>query len=591
MKNLHKFLAEAKQDHVFDMRIKNALSIGAVSQQENKLLDIQLKSLQKFLTTPFIIEEKFNGTKLNVIRNLEPYDKKASSFENNWIVTYKGNILFPFEFKNIDTIKIKNESYGISQYKLIHAILNETYRDLENIVPGTEFFIEFLMNKPTITTKFSNTNHNFILLGNSNIISLDIKNGKVTTILNEFIHDPNEFNNKHFSLETGIQIPQCIFKGPLFLSNGFNVNGCITKDLKQKVSDSKFLTKLNDAYNELSQNGPWMTATVGKKEQKIPVVMALLHELFTTYATTLNTKNKIEGSVLIKGSINSDIRYKFVNEDQYIEEVRNKTKEEYLGNKTEQTKFFAKIKERAIEIFDSLLIDHSTSSSERLLEKASQLIFDMDLSDIHHSKKTNFNKQEDLYTAIRPMILNHVVSSVGDKPILWDLYKDNNFGFVVGKFRLPTNAHFDLFKYAASNTNGLIIAIVTNDKQFGLTFEQRKQVINDALLKINRTKKFRIIEVSSASLTKILTPYKNIVSTLFCGEDRKLDYTQQLKTYNKRYHTAIELEVLPRKIMNEDDDLSSTNIETLIKNKDIKKAQQLTSKFDYIDVDLISTLI
>ena len=60
--------------------------------------------------------EKFDGTKLSLIRNSESFNK--DDYTKNWIVAYKGNIIYPFEFKTVDEKSIFYDSIGCSQYKL-----------------------------------------------------------------------------------------------------------------------------------------------------------------------------------------------------------------------------------------------------------------------------------------------------------------------------------------------------------------------------------------------------------------------------------------------------------------------------------------
>jgi len=70
------------------------------------VLDISIKSVDKaitskkkasdFVRTPFRVLEKIDGTKLTLIRNDEPFNPE--DYTKNWIVSYKGRIIYPTEF-------------------------------------------------------------------------------------------------------------------------------------------------------------------------------------------------------------------------------------------------------------------------------------------------------------------------------------------------------------------------------------------------------------------------------------------------------------------------------------------------------------
>ena len=73
------------------------------------MLDISIKALDKSITSKkkaidFIkkhvrVVEKIDGTKLTLIRNDEPFD--PDDYTKNWIVSYKGRIIYPTEFKGL----------------------------------------------------------------------------------------------------------------------------------------------------------------------------------------------------------------------------------------------------------------------------------------------------------------------------------------------------------------------------------------------------------------------------------------------------------------------------------------------------------
>jgi len=126
------------------------------------MLDISIKALDKFiktekdieqfLKTPMVITEKLDGVKITVIRTNNKFD--PNNVSNNFIFSYKGNRILPEEVEGIDRHKIKTQSIGISQFSFVIDHFKKINSKLNNIPKNTEFFIEFLMNKPTITRNY-----------------------------------------------------------------------------------------------------------------------------------------------------------------------------------------------------------------------------------------------------------------------------------------------------------------------------------------------------------------------------------------------------------------------------------------------------
>ena len=51
------------------------------------------------MNIPVVVTEKTDGTKLTLIRNSANYSK---NWQDNWIVSYKNNILNPEDFSGVD---------------------------------------------------------------------------------------------------------------------------------------------------------------------------------------------------------------------------------------------------------------------------------------------------------------------------------------------------------------------------------------------------------------------------------------------------------------------------------------------------------
>lgn len=128
-----------------------------------------------FFNKKTCVEQKTDGIKLTVLKT-----------ENDIIFAYKGNVLYKEEYNFANNKNISKHSIGASQFKLaIEHFLNE---DLSCIPANTEFFIEYLMKKPTLATSY-NTYHNMILLAYSHNVEYDkemLKYGKLLITNNSF---------------------------------------------------------------------------------------------------------------------------------------------------------------------------------------------------------------------------------------------------------------------------------------------------------------------------------------------------------------------------------------------------------------------
>ena len=521
-------LAETKFE-MLDISIQNGLKLFKND-----------KSIQSMMLTSYRIEEKMDGIKLQILRNAEDYN--PLDYTKNWIVSYKNYILYPFEHQDVKDAVIKKESFGNSQFKFIHSIIKKAHKKLKNIPKNTEFFLEYLMRKPTTTRVYSEDGIHSVILISHSPTNYTIHNGRITSTPSEFIQR-DEIAHE-FTAATGIMEPPIIFSGPLFIEkNGlldFNSAGINNSELASLYNKSfKKLFKeniLNKNYKELLSN---------------------LNQLFTSYPSSKG--GEIEGSVFVPQD-GSKV-FKFVAADQYSKDKRNENKKNLIGEEDE-TQYYNKLENKADEINSTL---DNTLTVEDILKEASHIIYTTDLSDIEHSTKTNLNKQDDLYLKVKNLVMdlkdptspNYVKQLVKDK---------TGLGFFIGKLRILTKAHFQIIEDALKkNPEGLILALV-DTKKFGLPFEDRKKIIEEKYPEV------KVIKVQNANFSWVLNPFKNSVSTIFCGEDNKVSYEKQLKDFNTAHSTTIILDVMKRS----DDDISSTAVEDAIKTDNFKAYKQLT---------------
>ena len=138
------------------------------------MLDISIKPLLKVVNKPakalgfikkhIVAVEKIDGTKLTLIRNDLPFDPR--DYSKNWIVSYKGNVIYPSEFFGLEgrDSEIKESAIGASQYKFVHDHLRKIHPRTASIPCDTEFFVEFVQNKPTVTRDYC-VKHGLFLVG------------------------------------------------------------------------------------------------------------------------------------------------------------------------------------------------------------------------------------------------------------------------------------------------------------------------------------------------------------------------------------------------------------------------------------------
>lgn len=523
MKSFHEFLIESKKESFLDIHIKEA----------DKVLTT-IKKIEEFLFDgPYRVEEKTDGVKLTIIRNDRDY---VDDYRENWIVAYKNYILYPFEHQNVNDNNIEKESYGNSQYKFIHKALKTAHKNLKFVPKNTEFFLEYLMNKPTLTRKYSK--HAIILLAHSPT-SYKINNGKIFSRPTDFIQ--RDDLNKQFAEETGFHEPIVIFSGMLFDSNWrFQNKNILNSGLKYiYLRNKKFLIDAGE-------------------EKNINKLFELISKMFTTYRSSYGS-DQIEGSVFYNSKTKEWL--KFIFHDQYDDKKRHEVKEKLLGTEEEQKKYFSEIDKKANELIkDNKWIENRESgeTDEQVLEKVSDTIYNLKLDDIDHSKKSNLNKQDDLYLKTKTILLDSFDETTPTYA-LRKIKDKSNLGMFIGKLRIPTKAHYDIIKNAIKeHPNGLILGLVKTEKD-SIPFSIRKDYLQKKFPKLS------IIELQSGNINIAMKPFKNMVTELYTGEDRKDDYQKQLDSFNTKNSTDIKLHIIQR-----NNDISSTKLEEAIKNKDLE---------------------
>jgi nicotinamide mononucleotide adenylyltransferase len=323
MKSFKTFITEAKGD-MLDVSIK---SIEKVFNDSNKI--------QKLLDTKVEVTEKYDGTKLTLVRNDKPW---SSNYADNWIVAFKGNILYPEEYVAAPTAKIKKSSIGMSQYKLVFEHLKKNHSNTKDIPTNTEFFIEYIMDKPTLTRDYQ-VKHGMILLA----------------------YSPTKYTEKNGRLKT---------VSPKFITNNLPK---ISKSLKIPTPRVIHVGKLGDL-----AKGSFSTP-----ESHLAEVRRTLLNLKSEFG------GKTEGSVI---KMPNGELYKFLQDDQHDKEVRQAKKARYQMDRGKESNYWDEIRNFLKPIIDEIKV----GDLKFALKELSNKIYKLKSIPISHEKKELINIQDDL---------------------------------------------------------------------------------------------------------------------------------------------------------------------------------------------------
>ena len=495
---------------------KNFLDISIPELKHTLTNELKCKA---FLTMPVTIEEKYDGTKLTLIRNSQDYSK---DYKKNWIVAYKSFIIYPEEVENIDRSKIKKDSIGISQYAFVHDILKNSQDKLKDIPKNTEFFVEFIMDKPTITRNY-NIKHNLVLLAYSKT-TFSISNGRVSTVSPEY----NTKNIEKFSNMLNIRLPNKLFKGKLI-------------DMPKGAITHNVIKLFND-YRDAWEN----SSTYTEKE-------IIIRKIFTSFESSFG--GKPEGAI-IKDS-EGNIIGKYVNEDQYDKTLRTEKKLKWKMDFDKEQTYKDKLKEIAKDIIKN---SYFPKEFRKALSSLSDIVYSYNLDNVEHTKKDNFKKQEDLFLIAKNLIIKNA--------------KGNNWCLFQGRFQPPTKAHIQIIKDCIDKYkfDGVYIVMVrgTKSDSFNNPFTDnlRKKII-DIQLKDYKGK-YKISFTNSGLIPNIIGKLDKNINAIIGGSDRKNEYEKFSK----------ELDVKFVEIKRPSDSISATKVRNSLINDDIKSFKDNMGFYD-----------
>lgn len=319
------------------------------------MLDLSILNIDKAITTPekaeaflnqeLLITEKVDGTKLTVFRKDTPFDR--SNIFSNFIFAYKRTILYAEEYPVFDRALVKSEGIGDSQYGFVFDKFLEAGVDLGKLPRGTEFFIEFVMRKPTLTREYEKL-HDLILIGYAKSVAIE-RPGILTTQPEQMETE----NVEEYADIMKILSPTVIFKG-------------ITEG-KHAVDKVFYLAKLKESLlSRESQFG-----------------------------------GKMEGVVIST----PENLYKVVQSDQYDKDYRYSIKMKYQMEKEQEDEYFLNLKSIASEFLETLDYSYPFRSNLSVISVEAYYHFKNLPS---HEKKTDFQIREDYYHVLKYLFIKKI---------------------------------------------------------------------------------------------------------------------------------------------------------------------------------------
>ena len=276
---------------------------------------------QAFIDDPQVkIVEKIDGTKLTLLRRNNAFD--PDDYTKNWYVAYKGNIIYPGEIQNLGQREeeIRASSSGTAQYSLVHSTLEKAHKNTSAIPQGTEFFLEFVQRKSTISREYPQKHGIFLtLFGPSNYKALR------GNLVSNITPDDDDKKLSEYANLLGIQTYPVLFEGNL--STLVNLRaGIRSKSIERRYVSS--IDKLREAYDD---------KTVDRQLKIIDAV----YDIFSDFDTSLSAEHEhspAEGSVF-KTSATKAL-YKTLRFDQHDDEYRQSVKQKFRANTREEEQIY-----------------------------------------------------------------------------------------------------------------------------------------------------------------------------------------------------------------------------------------------------------
>jgi hypothetical protein len=344
------------------------------------MLDISIKDLKKTITSAskakiffdghLKIVEKIDGTKLTLIRNCEVFD--PIDYTKNWIVSYKDNIIHATEFCGLAErdSEIREFSIGTSQYKFVHDHLRKVHPDCAEIPRNTEFFVEFVQNKPTITRDYV-LKHNMFLVGFGDCNFVQFRGRLYSSSM--FHDDAQRFEKYRQLLQLG-EFPT-LFKGRMNAPEAIEFGSAVGSVRELLISAFRHVDF--DRHEE---------------------VMKRLIGVFEDFQSVLGGQS--EGVVIERTGDDGKSLSKVLAPDQHLKEVRDAKKSRFKATERDEETYWEAIHKVAAEMTKDVVI---SDLQETFGELSSRIYRTKTLP--AHSIKTLLSVQDDVFLTAKLNLL------------------------------------------------------------------------------------------------------------------------------------------------------------------------------------------
>nr|DAS65393.1 MAG TPA: hypothetical protein [Bacteriophage sp.] len=421
-----------------------------------------IKRIHEFLTDECIIEQKSDGVMLSLLLK-----DKTGDYTKDWVVSYKNQIQYPNEFDFAGLNNIKSNSISNSQFRFIFEHLKQI--DYSSLPVNTEFFVEFLMNKPELYSDYK-IRHKMVLIGYSSTV-FEEQYGILKSCISSF----KTLKRDNYAEILKVRTPRPLFSGKLIEFE----NGILDDELKSKFMQIKNLLNPENYQDYLDR------------------IKNLLLSVESKFG------GKEEGIVIT----NSYGVFKYQQSYQNDTNLKQININKFKGTQDEELSYSNHIRLAALNIVTQQPRPFLQNNINNILKNYAESLGKLKI-DFKHPKKTEFQIKEDIQHIIKKLVIK-------------SLKGNNNFIFI-SKFSILTNTYFDMIKQALKEFDNGVICIVSNKDTIN-TRKIREQMIKECFPNII------IKHYNSANLTAILRNQDININAVVCDQNKYYRVKEILK--------------------------------------------------------------
>jgi hypothetical protein len=353
---------------------------------------------QAFLDDPSIkIVEKIDGTKLTLLRRNNEFD--PDNYAKNWYIAYKGNVIYPGEARGLASREeeVRATSSGTAQYSLIHTHLARVHRNTASIPQGTEFFLEFVQRKPTISREYPKKHGIFLTLFGPSRYKVT-----GTHLVTNITPVDDEATLEEYARLLDVNTYPTLFEGSLSSLQGLQT-GIRSSSIERRVAD--MIEKIRAAYADTTPDRPLR-------------IVDALYEVFSDFDTSLSTETErspAEGSVFRTSATRA--LYKALRFDQHDVEHRAAMKQKFRAATREDEQAYW---DGVIAIANEISAEHAPNQRRNVPEAElnskfedihQECYFDSAIANrlgaLNHPKSL-IQRQEDLFLTTKSQVMRRL---------------------------------------------------------------------------------------------------------------------------------------------------------------------------------------